>query len=93
MACVNCKCKWGTIKAICRVCQLNDNDSAEKFVCHCEVCKAYICEKHWGWNTPFERVEAAVKDKMEKTIEVLENFVKKKRGRKNITEDFGEKDL
>ncbi len=89
MACTSpeCKkCKWGTIKMPCRVCELNENDSTAKFVCYCGVCGAYICQRHWGWNTPLARVQAAVKDTLAQTIEKVEAFVKRKRKPEEITD-------
>ena len=41
----------GQIKAVCRVCELVDKDSGEKFCNYCELCKSYICytcENNWA---------------------------------------------
>lgn len=49
---------FAKVKTICRVCELLDNDTNNKPVTYCELCKAYICEG--CYSSPIRRANAAI---------------------------------
>lgn len=54
------------MNAICKVCELLDNDITPKPVTYCEMCKEYLCEpceKDW-----IRRGLAAIKQKVKQII-------------------------
>lgn len=48
LGCKSCNTGKFPHKAICRCCQLVDNDSTLKQVKYCKVCKVYLCRDCWG---------------------------------------------
>lgn len=73
-------CNYRTTRAVCKVCEIVDNDKTIKGVCYCKFCKANICEPcSTNW---LRRAEASGLQTTYNFVEGIKGLLKKIKGDK-----------